>query len=268
MDGLILLGQGREAEVFALPDGTVLKLMRDPGQLPAMDREADALATVTAKDGLVPALHRRVTIGDRPGIVLDRVRGPDLLSLIGSRPWLVPRAAHVLAAVHTRIHARIAPPGLPDLHAELERRIRTVPNLPAELASWTLSVLDRLPRGGRLCHGDLHLGNILGGLDSPVVIDWGEAARGDPLADVAHTWLLHRMGIPPPGTPRHVRAAAPLVGGVLARRYLAGYGRHRPFDDDLFRRWQIVRAAARLHAGINEEAGTLVRWLHHRRRTS
>jgi aminoglycoside phosphotransferase (APT) family kinase protein len=38
------------------------------------------------------------------------------------------------------------------------------------------------------------------GMGSPVVIDWGDATRGDPLADVARTELLHRLGEPPPGT--------------------------------------------------------------------
>jgi aminoglycoside phosphotransferase (APT) family kinase protein len=193
--------------------------------------------------------------------VLERVDGPDLLSLVGSRPWLLRRAGRVLAQVHTQLLALPAPIGLPDLRTELAARIRSVTSLPADLASWALSILDGLPDGDRLCHGDLHLGNVLGGLDRPIVIDWGESARGDPVADVANTWLVHRMGQPPPGTPLYVRAAIPLARGVVVSSYLTRCRRQRPFDASLFRRWQIVRAAARFYAGIDEEVEPLTAWL-------
>jgi streptomycin 6-kinase len=191
MDGMTLLGQGREAEVFARPDGSVLKLLRQAGQ--SADREIAALASVADGDALVPRVLGRMELDDRPGILLERVDGPDLLSLVGSRPWLLRRAGRVMAQVHARLHAVPGPTGLPDLRTELANRIRSVTRLPADLASWVLSILDKLPDGDRLCHGDFHLGNILGGLDHPVVIDGGEAARSDPVADVANTWLVHRM---------------------------------------------------------------------------
>src|SRR5215471_7237997 len=181
MDGMTLLGQGREAEVFAMRDGSVLKLLRHA--TPAADREVAALAAVADDDALVPRVLGRTTIGERPGILLERVSGPDLLTLMESKPWLMRKAALVLANVQLRLHALTAPQTLPDLKTELTHRIRSVENLPADLASWALSILDDLPEGDRLCHGDLHLGNILGSLDRPVVIDWGEAARGDPMAD-------------------------------------------------------------------------------------
>jgi aminoglycoside phosphotransferase (APT) family kinase protein len=254
-----LLGQGREAEVFARPDGSVLKLLREAGQSP--DREMAALAAVSGCDGLVPAALGRITVSGRSGIVLERVDGPDLLSLVGSRPWLLRQAGRVMAEVHSRLHVVAAPTTLPDLRTELAHRVRYVTGLPEDLASWALSILDELPDGDRLCHGDLHLGNILGGLDCPVVIDWGEAARGDPVADVANTWLLHRMGQPPPGTPLHMRAAIPVARGVVVSQYLNTYRRQSPFDPDLYRRWQIVRVAARFYAGIAQEADSLTSWL-------
>jgi len=258
---LTLLGQGREAEVFGLPDGSVLKLMRDADRREALEREIAALAAVADGVGLVPRMRGRVDLDGRPGVLLDRVDGPDLLTLIGSRPWLVHRAGQVLASVHARLHEQVAPQGLPELHAELRHRIRTAPALPAELASWALAVLDGLPTGDRICHGDFHLANMLGGLSAPVVIDWGAAARGDPVADVANTWLLHRMGLPPPGTPLHVRMLIPVARGIVVTTYMRGYRRRRQVDHDRFRRWQIVRVAARFHAGIDEEVDMLTAWL-------
>jgi aminoglycoside phosphotransferase (APT) family kinase protein len=255
-----LLGQGREAEVFGLPDGSVLKLMRDADRRDAMEREIAALAAV-AEVGLVPRVRGRVDVDGRPGILLDRVDGPDLLTYVGSRPWLLHRAGRVLASVHARLHDQVAPDGLPDLHSELRYRIGNAPALPPDLASWALNVLDGLPTGDRICHGDFHLANMLGGLSRPVVIDWGSASRGDPVADVANTWLVHRMGLPPPGTPLHLRMLIPMARGTVVSTYMRGYRRRHPVDRDRLRRWQIVRVAARFHARIAEEVDMLTAWL-------
>src|SRR5262249_42177673 len=148
------------------------------------DREIAALGALAGDAGLAPRVLGRTTIDGRSGILLERVSGPDLLSLVGSRPWLLGRAGRVMAEVHLRLHDVAAPPDLPDLRTELAYRIRSAPNLPADLAAYALSILDGLPSGDRLCHGDLHLGNLLGGLRAPMVIDWGDASRGDPVGDV------------------------------------------------------------------------------------
>ena len=48
------------------------------------------------------------------------------------------------------------------------------------------------PDGDRLCHGDFHPMNILGDVSQPVIIDWPDARRGDPAADVCRSYLLMR----------------------------------------------------------------------------
>jgi aminoglycoside phosphotransferase (APT) family kinase protein len=121
-----------------------------------------------------------------------------------------------------------------------------------------LDILGRLPRGDRLCHGDFHLGNLLGDWDTPVVIDWGDAARGDPLADVARTELLHRLGEPPPGTRRFLLALIPIGRGILADRYVSTYRRCRGIDEARLELWKLVRAAARLAEGIDSETESLL----------
>ena len=50
-----------------------------------------------------------------------------------------------------------------------------------------------MPHGDRLCHGDFHPLNILGDTLDPVVIDWLDARRGDPVADVCRSYLLLKL---------------------------------------------------------------------------
>jgi hypothetical protein len=43
---LVWFAEGRTADVLLRPDGSVLKLMRDPDAMPLIEREAAALETV------------------------------------------------------------------------------------------------------------------------------------------------------------------------------------------------------------------------------
>ena len=257
----VLLAQGREAEIFLQGDGTVLKLLRKPEWAHRVGREAAALRVLRANGMAAPEVFAEVTVDGRPGLVIERIAGVDMLTTLGRRPLSFARAARVMADLHARLHDCVAPASLPDLHDELRQRITMAPALPEGSKASSLAVLDELPRGDRLCHGDMHPGNILGPWDDPAVIDWGDASRGDPVADVARTHLLVAIGQPPPGTALVLRVVAVVGGRLLAARYLAAYRRRRPIDADVLARWEVVRAAARFAEQIEPEYPALRRFL-------
>jgi aminoglycoside phosphotransferase (APT) family kinase protein len=256
-----LVGQGREAEVFLRPDGKVVKVVRDPSFAPRLDREIAAIGALRGGGVAAPETHGIVDVDGRAGLVLDRIDGTDLLSRLNANPLRMFRAATVMANEHAAMHECQAPDVLPMLNEELHWRIATTESLPKHLADLALATLDDLPQGDRLCHGDFHLGNILGTWEAPVAIDWGDASRGDPLADVARTRLLHRVGELPPGSSRLLRVFAKVGRGLLVARYLTAYNRLHLIDHPLLDRWEIVRAAARFHEGIEREFPALTQFL-------
>jgi len=256
-----LLAEGREAEVFLQPDGSVLKLWRDPAAGHRPRRESAALAALRGTACRVPGPRGIVELDGRPGLLMERVDGEDLLSLLGRRPWSVLAVGRAMARAHLALHEPAAPDELPELHDLLRERISDAGPLPDDLRARALARLDELPRGDRICHGDLHPGNMLGSWADPVVIDWGDACRGDPTADVARSELLLQMGELPPGSPLVMRTLARVGRSVLIGTYRAGYRRGRPLDRDRLFRWRTVRAAARLREGIPEEEPRLLRLL-------
>ena len=264
MDDLKLLAQGREAEVYLQPDGTVLKLWRESAWAWRLDREVAALNALTGGAVAAPFVVGSVVVDGRPGLVINRIEGVDLLTWLGRWPLAVLLAGRALGVVHAAMHEVLAPPELPDLNEDLSYRIRVADPLPEDMRSAVLAILDRLPRGDRLCHGDFHLGNMMGSWSAPVVIDWGDAARGDPLADVARTHLLQRLGKPPPGAPLLIRLLAPVGRDALAATYLATYRKRHPVDRRRLNDWRIVRAAARLFEPIPSEHPTLLRYIRRR----
>lgn len=261
---LVLLAQGREAEVFLQSDGSVLKLMREPAYGSRVDREAAALRALNNYGYPAPALLGLVTIDGRPGLVMERIPGGNLLMLLGRNPLLLLRAGRAIGEAHAAMHRYEAPAGLPDLKDALRRRIEIAAHLPDHLRAPALALLEGMPRGDRLCHGDLHLGNLLGSWSAPVVIDWAGASRGDPLADVARTDLLQRLADVAPGAPPLIRMLAPAGRKTIAARYLATYRKHHQIDQDQLKRWTTVRAAARLAEPIPSEYPKLVRFLERR----
>ena len=130
--------------------------------------------------------------------------------------------------------------------------------LPRELQGFALRVLDGLPSGDRLCHGDYHPGNVMVSGDRVSVIDWSNAARGVPEADHARAILLLRWAEPVPGTPLVTRGLMAVGRSVLTRGYARAYGdgSRCPLQD--LDSWLVVHAAARLSEGLVVEQPRLM----------
>jgi hypothetical protein len=247
------LGAGREAEVYGWGDA-VVKLYR-PGFL-AHRAEAAVLSTL---DGhrWAPRLIDVVDHDGRTGLVLERLDGPDMLTLLERRPWRLCGLARELARTQLTVHSVPAPADLPDLRTVLAARIGEA-DMPEQLRGHALRVLDGLPDGDRLCHGDYHPGNLLIAADRITVIDWPGAARGLPDADHARTLLILRWGNPLPGTRLMFRSVIAAGRSMFTYWYARAYARgvRRPLRsvDD----WMVVQAAARLYEGIDAERRTLI----------
>jgi len=256
--GRARVGEGREAEVFAWDEGTVLRLLRPSNDPTRVEREATALRAAADGGVDVPEVYGTITVDGRPGVIMDRVDGPDLIALMGKRPWTVPRVARIVGHAQARMHDVVAPDDLPNLRKLVRKKIEAAAELPAELADFALKKLDALPDGNRLCHGDFHPGNVLLGRGGAAVIDWTDATRGDPAADLARTRLLLRQGAVPRHMPAMIRGMQAYGRGVFFRLYVRAYARARPIDDDLVDRWEIVRVADRVMEGIDAEQPALL----------
>ncbi len=253
-----LLAVGREAEVYLEPDGRVLKLYFEPGDSERAAGELTLSTALRAAGHPVPAILGSTVVDGRPGVLMERLIGSELLAALERRPQRILTAAGVLATTHAEMHALPAPDVLPDLVDVLRRRITHAGLLSDPQLDQVLTLLDALPRGNAVCHGDFHLANMFGTWDDVTVIDWAGSARGHHLADVARTELLHRTATLPPGTSAVLRTITRLGRGLLVDRYLARYAGIGDLDRDLLAKWYVIAAAARLSEGITEENEALL----------
>ncbi len=189
-----LIGTGRTAEIYAWGEGRVLKLYHPWVPEHWVTNEQRGTAAASEAGLPAPAIFGVEVVEGRRGIVLERIEGPSLLGILREKPWRVAWVAHELAEVQAAMHAtRAVPKGVPTIRQHLRHGIAGC-GLPADLQRRAEDLLERLPDGEALCHFDLHPDNVLLTRRGPVVIDWMAAAVGHPLADVARSLLLLRVG--------------------------------------------------------------------------
>jgi aminoglycoside phosphotransferase (APT) family kinase protein len=249
------IGQGEDAEIFALDGRRVLKLFF-PHHRDLAEPEADITRRVQQAGLPAPTVNRIVEVEGRRGILFDAFdEGITLRRRVRRQPWRLLEAARLLAKLQAAIHAR-GVPGLPSQRAELARQIEEAAALSADMTDAALAALQRLPDGEAVCHNDLHLNNLILTPRGPVVIDWVLATQGHPLSDVARTCLMLRLGRLP--VTRLASSALQVMRAAFERAYLAAYFALRPGSPDDVRAWELPVAAALVGRRTHEQRDQLL----------
>jgi aminoglycoside phosphotransferase (APT) family kinase protein len=204
-----LLGSGRNADVYDIGGGKVLRRYRDSQHARAIELQARVMADARASGVPVPEVFE-VSGSD---IVMERATGPTMLEALARRPWTVRGHARSLARLHALVHQVQAPPGLPAPCGDDDRERQV------------------------LLHRDLHPGNVILTSAGPMIIDWEGAARGPAMYDVAMTWVI----IASSEVPENGLAAGVVRGvqGQFTRSFVRAAG---PIDQA----WRARAVASRL----------------------
>jgi hypothetical protein len=255
-----LIARGRTAEVFAWQEGQILKLFYDWCPPQWVQNEIDIRRVIATRTLPSPKLIDALEIEGRRGIIYERADGPTMLGLSGAKPWLLFCLARQMAELHTQIH-QIDGTGLPSLRESLKATIEQVEILPPDLKTSVLRLLEKLHDGNALCHFDFHPGQIILTAKGPVIIDWMTAHQGHPLADVARTSIILRVG-QVPGAGWAVRAVTYLWRGLFYRAYITRYLElHPALTLDEITAWMVPVAAGRLKEAIPGEQNQLLAFI-------
>ncbi|GAB4580003.1 MAG: aminoglycoside phosphotransferase family protein [Anaerolineales bacterium] len=253
------IAEGRIAQIYPWQDNKVLKLARDWVPADWLEYEFRIAKIVHATGLNVPEPFDLLTVEGRQGIVYARIEGATMLTHIGKAPFNSLKYARTLAHLHADMHTKPGAPSLPAITDRLRQKIEAVNGAPPEIREKVLEKLAALPSDDRLLHGDFHPDNVMlrptpqGIL--PVIIDWPDASRGHPLADVARTSVLIRAG----GLPRQpiLRALIRLFRNTFHRIYLDTYFQLSSFPREALAQWLLPVTFGRLSEDIEPER----RWL-------
>lgn len=246
-----LIADGRTAEVFEAGPGRIVKLLRPgfPEHLLAV--EADRTTAAHAAGVPAPEVFDRVMVDGRFGVEMERIGGRMMLDEIRGAPWTAGQWGERLADLHSDVTARTSL-DLPNVKDRLAAAIDAT-DLSGAHRTAAKDTLMGLPDADRVLHGDFHPLNVMVDGDDLIVIDWVDASRGSPAADVARTsWLMSPVAIPDDAPMRRV---VQFVGGFVRRAYL----RRMPTiaEPEEVSAWRLPVVAARLAEEIPHEEDAL-----------
>jgi len=234
------IAAGNVAEIFEF-GARVAKIYKAATAKPAAFREAALHAAAEAIGLPVPRIWGVQRFGDRWGIVFDRVEQPSFAEQMSDKSSETSALLDSLVRLQVRIHAQRAL-HFASLNARLAANIAAAALLPERKKQSLLESIVHMPEGDRLCHGDFHPMNVLGEASQPFIIDWPDARRGDPAADVCRSYLLLK-----------------LHAAYLALPYLDRYCEEAAIPRQTVLDWLPYVAAAKLAEDFPGEVGGLLK---------
>lgn len=183
-----LIGSGNTAEVLEWGDNKVLKLFYEGYPEHAVENEYSNALAVKDLNFPKPIPYERLKYKGRSGIVYDKVLGESL------EDWFfktgdLDKCAFYMSSLHKRM-LKYELKDLPDYKEFLAYHIQNAKSCKIREKEEALQILQRLPEGNTLCHGDYHPGNILVSGTETYVIDFMNLCRGSYLYDIARTVYL------------------------------------------------------------------------------
>jgi uncharacterized protein (TIGR02172 family) len=250
-----LVGEGRTAEVYAWGDHEVIKLYHDWWPLENIEYEIRICRAVHKAGISSPAVGDIIQLEGRYGLIYERIDGPSVQSVVFEDSQRTDEMARRFAHLQAQLHSTTAE-GLPSQRVRFTRQITQQSILDQQQKQHALDVLDALPDGNSVCHGDLYPANVLVSTSGLTIIDWENASTGSPLADVARSLLAYAAAPLYVPTEPYLAPLLPIIAR-FKEVYLDAYLAETGADRALINAWAIPIAAARLHEGIEIEEGYL-----------
>lgn len=248
-----LVAEGRTSDVHEYGAGAVVKIPR-PG-VPAEWARIEAEIT-DAVGGLglpAPGVLDVVEIDGREAAVFEHIHGDSMWQRMVERPADIEALTGELAEVHRQILEAGLPGKVESWFERMLGKLGAVSQLSESEQAEARRLLEALPSGAVLLHGDLHPANVLLGGNGIVVIDWFDASIGHPVADIVRSSILMRS-TGDLGNAIHLRDATPESLSRLHGAYVRSMADALDAPMLLLRQWESLVGVSRLaeHAETNE----------------
>lgn len=182
IEDLKLIGKGREAEIYVLRPGSVVKLYYHKGKA-QVDKEYLIQQNLMNLGLPVAQSNGVMSLEKRNGLVMEHISGTSMLYELVHKPWKIFSLAKSLAKLHSQILSKNRI-GIPSGHERLMKRIEKIKDIDENIIKKAIQQFSVFDDGDNICHGDFHPDNVLIGENDCVIIDWSNIYLGNPLLHV------------------------------------------------------------------------------------
>ncbi len=256
-----LLASGWQTEIYDLDGRRALRVFRRLEDEPLAKYEMGVMQSLKAAGFNVAQVYAYRMVDARPALEVEWLSGETMLARMKREVLRLGHHATALARLHCEIGAFDVDFPLNDAKSVSSYLIGRSKVLDQSLKDFVLRVLDEVPDGASLCHGDFHPGNIVESNDRMYVIDWVGATKGLFLSDIARTYLTLSGAPQPSGAPAAHRLLARALGRTVAHTYLKTVYGILKLDWAQFSKWLVVCGAERTSYGLPAEEARLVGFL-------
>ncbi|MBR1443748.1 MAG: anti-sigma factor antagonist [Firmicutes bacterium] len=185
--GCEIIGQGGNGTVYRLDDDKIVKVYRPIISLEQIERERDFAKTALINGVPCVIAYDVVKCGDSFGIVFEMLKSDTLGNAMRNAPEKFDEYIEKYVALAKEMHgAKLKKGTFVNIKDVLHARV-------PKLAKWCSeeelnflnSLIDEMPDGDSLIHGDFHPGNIMIQDGELVLIDMPEVTMGAKIWDIA-----------------------------------------------------------------------------------
>ncbi len=249
------LGQGRLGEVFAYGSDKAVKLFYPDVPRSVIEHEYRMASIVNRFNLPIARVMETLNLNNRFGIVYERIEGKTFLQHILAGTMEVKEAAIISAELHSQIHTCVSDE-LPSQRELFAANIRES-ILDEASKDQALTLLNNLEDSDHVCHGDFHPDNIVLSLNGPVILDWANARRGNPIADMVLSSLILKIA----ALPDFIEYAGRFNTSkrVMYQAYTSQYMKLTKVGYEDMAKWIVPVAVTRLKDQIDSEQEVLLR---------
>lgn len=218
---------GSQADIYK--DGSkCIKLFKDRFQRIDIEYEAN-LQKMAFNYGLpVPEIYDIIEIDNKIGIVMDYIDGVSVGDIVKEDDKKLEKYLVMAIKIQNNIH-KIETKEFPIMKDKHKKHLLRN-NLITEKDKENIMLkIEETIYENKLCHGDLHIANLIETSNGIKILDWLCASTGTPEADIYKTYLLYKIYI-----------------GNIGDAYLETYCKTINVDKNKILSWALIIAGERL----------------------
>jgi aminoglycoside phosphotransferase (APT) family kinase protein len=182
-----LLGSGGTSNVYEWGKNEVIKIYKPHVSDGTIENEMYIGQLLNNFSLEIPRYIGSTNINGERALIYERINGTIMAEpLLGG--GYNEELARIFAQMHFDIHKKSIDE-LPSQYDFLKNRIIELESILGDHTIALLSLLEDIPKDSRLCHGDYQPLNVIGEANQYIVIDWNGACSGNPVFDVAWTYM-------------------------------------------------------------------------------